>query len=103
MPAELLSRVVYPAVVVCTHCGAGEGHEEVVWTGDDVEDYGGQKCGWELWFCCHACRDTDQPCETFYPLRLKSDAASVKRNLKLIQLRTQTQSKFDTPAHTVFS
>ncbi len=29
--------------------------------------------------------------------------ASVKRNLKLIQLRTQTQNKFDTPAHKVFS
>jgi patatin-like phospholipase/acyl hydrolase len=29
--------------------------------------------------------------------------ALVKRNLKLIQLRTQTQYKFDTPAHTVFS
>ncbi len=29
--------------------------------------------------------------------------AIVKRNLKLIQLRTQTQYKFDTPAHTVFS
>lgn len=28
---------------------------------------------------------------------------SVKRNLKLIQLRTQTQFRFDTPAHTVIS
>lgn len=71
MPAELLSRVAYTATVVCTHCGASEGHEEVVWTGDDGEDYGGKKTGWELWFCCHACRDADQPCETFYPLRLK--------------------------------
>ncbi|MFL9966520.1 hypothetical protein PQR02_37230, partial [Paraburkholderia sediminicola] len=28
---------------------------------------------------------------------------AVKRNLKLIQLGTQTQFKFDTPAHTVIS
>lgn len=34
---------------------------------------------------------------------LKDLCARVKRNLKLIQLRTQTQSKFDTPAHTVIS
>jgi hypothetical protein len=71
MPAELLSQVAYPATVVCMNCDASEGHEEVVWTG---EDYGGKKTGWEVWFCCHACRDANLPCETFYPLRLKSAA-----------------------------
>ena len=22
---------------------------------------------WELWMCCHPCRDKGQPCETFFP------------------------------------
>ena len=21
---------------------------------------------WEIWFCCHICRDQNKPCETFY-------------------------------------
>jgi hypothetical protein len=67
MSDELLSLVAYPAAVVCTHRGAVEGHEEVVWTCDDGEDYGGKKAGWEIWLCCHACRDANQPCETFTP------------------------------------
>jgi hypothetical protein len=33
----------------------------------------------------------------------RAASRGVKRNLKLIQLRTQMQFKFDTPAHTVFS
>jgi hypothetical protein len=70
MSGELLSRVVYPAAIVCMHCGVDEGHDEVVWTGDDAEDCGGKKSGWEVWFCCHPCRDANRPCETFYPLRL---------------------------------
>jgi hypothetical protein len=38
MPAELLSRIVYPGAVVCMHCGESDGQEEVVWTGDDDDD-----------------------------------------------------------------
>lgn len=76
MSAELLSRVTYPATVACTHCSGSEGYDEVVWTGDDAEDYGGKKSGWEVWFCCHARHDTNEPCETFYPMRLKSNPAN---------------------------
>lgn len=40
---------------------------------------------------------------TLYAHLYDSRVVAVKRNLKLIQLRTQTQFEFDTPAHTVIS
>jgi hypothetical protein len=46
---------------VCQHCGGTDGHHEYVRTGD-LESDG----GWEIWFCCHRCRDACEPCETFH-------------------------------------
>jgi hypothetical protein len=46
----------------CQFCFGTDGHSEPVETGDlESED------GWEVWFCCHPCRDAGQPCETFHP------------------------------------
>lgn len=54
----------------CMYCGGSVGHAEEVWTGN----HEGNCSGWELWFCCHACRDRGEPCETFFPIRLKDRA-----------------------------
>jgi hypothetical protein len=69
MTPEMVKRIDdgrYPHDTYCMHCEGNIGHEEVVWTGADNED----KSGWEVWFCCHACRDKNEPCETFWPIRL---------------------------------
>lgn len=73
MTADLYARIDpdrYPSMenLACQHCSAQKGHYEVVWTGmmEAHDDYS----GWEAWFCCHACRDRREPCETFYPIRL---------------------------------
>ena len=48
----------------CSYCDVVftpfNSHWEYVRT-DDPELY---DC--EYWYCCHACRDADQPCETFF-------------------------------------
>ena len=49
--------------VRCMDCGSDEGHSEVLHTGDEES-----LDGFEVWFCCHACRDAGQPCETFHRL-----------------------------------
>jgi hypothetical protein len=47
----------------CMYCGGDEGRIELLDTGDaDSLD------GFEVWFCCHACRDAGEPCETFHRL-----------------------------------
>lgn len=25
-------------------------------------------CDLEVWYCCHICRDNNEPCETFFPM-----------------------------------
>lgn len=57
----------YPSELVCQFCGGTKGHSEEVWTGDDGSP---DSSGYELWFCCHDCRDAGQPCETFFPISL---------------------------------
>lgn len=47
----------------CCECLGEDGHDEVLWTGDDQS-----VDGFEIWFCCHACRDAGKPCETFIRL-----------------------------------
>lgn len=47
----------------CQYCGGKNGHDELVMTGDE-QSLG----GWEVWFCCHDCRDKGEPCETFHLL-----------------------------------
>lgn len=66
MPSSNKFEVVYPdrERVRCQFCDSQVGHEEEVWTGDMTEG----KSGWELWFCCHTCRDAGEPCETFFAL-----------------------------------
>jgi len=59
----------YPKNLFCIHCDGTDGHDEEVWTGDRGDD---DKSGFEVWFCCHACRDAGLPCETFFPIRLKA-------------------------------
>ena len=41
------------------HPNTGTGHWEYV-------DIGGKQ--WEIWYCCHLCRDKNEPCETFFPI-----------------------------------
>lgn len=48
----------------CMYCGSDEGHAELLHTGDNES-----LDGFEVWFCCHACRDAGQPCETFHRLQ----------------------------------
>lgn len=55
----------------CQFCGGTEGHGEQVHTGD-IESEG----GWEDWFCCHACRDAGEPCETFHRIPKSDDIAT---------------------------
>jgi len=53
----------------CTHCDtpfkgtnhpeSGTGHWEEVNVGGDT---------WEVWYCCHICRDNNEPCESFFPI-----------------------------------
>ena len=59
----------YPMHLSCMHCDGAAGHDEEVWTGHKGED---ELSGFEIWLCCHACRDAGRPCETFFPIRLKS-------------------------------
>ncbi|WP_318493506.1 hypothetical protein [Photobacterium leiognathi] len=47
----------------CQYCGGGRGHDELVHTGDN-ESLG----GYEVWFCCHDCRDSGRSSETFIKL-----------------------------------
>ena len=58
----------YPRSCSCGHCGGVNGDSEELWTGFDGEP---DASGFEIWFCCHDCRDACLPCETFYPIRLK--------------------------------
>ena len=51
----------------CMFCGGNEGRTEVLYTGD-AESLD----GFEVWFCCYACRDAGQPCETFHRLQAAS-------------------------------
>jgi hypothetical protein len=64
----------YPDILECMYCRGTDGHSEELWTGDKGED---DKSGFEVWFCCHACRDAKQPCETFFPVRLKPGSLAV--------------------------
>ena len=66
---ELIDPARYPSRLACMHCDGTDGHDEEVWTGDAGYD---DKSGFEVWFCCHACRDAGQPCETFFPIRLNA-------------------------------
>ncbi|CAE6823287.1 hypothetical protein R70006_06310 [Paraburkholderia domus] len=82
MSQELAAKIDherYPSqsTLVCEHCGGREGHYEEVWTGmaSPDDDYS----GWEVWFCCHACRDQNLPCETFFPIRLAPGSKSWER------------------------
>lgn len=74
MPTKIIAaidRSRYPSSPKCVHCEGDVGHTEEVWTGNtDGENYS----GWEVWFCCHKCRDKDEPCESFYPIRLKLES-----------------------------
>jgi hypothetical protein len=67
-PAPVCHAPAASAKLICQYCSGTEGHSEMVRTGD-LES----KDGWEYWFCCHACRDAGQPCETFH--RIPKDAA----------------------------
>lgn len=54
--------------VACQYCMGSDtnGEWETVWTGaEEALD------GWEDWFCCHTCRDANEPCETFHPIGRK--------------------------------
>lgn len=57
---EQAYRAVQPR---CMYCRGETGHSELVYTGD-FESLD----GFEHWFCCHSCRDTNLPCETFFNL-----------------------------------
>lgn len=54
----------YPEVE-CQFCGGNNGHEEELVCEVD-EDF---PLGLALWFCCHDCRDLEEPCETFIPFK----------------------------------
>ena len=41
---------------------AKTGHFEVVST------ILNRDCDSEVWYCCHICRDNNEPCETFFPV-----------------------------------
>lgn len=57
---------VFLSVPQCMYCGSKVGHFEVLETHDDESLH-----GYELWMCCHACRDKEEPCETFFRLPKK--------------------------------
>ena len=70
-PSDEVVRAALALVPTCMDCGGDEGHSELLDTGDDDS-----LDGFEVWFCCHACRDSGKPCETFH--RLKTPNAGVK-------------------------
>ena len=67
MLSEKTCNEIDAAVVVidpyCEYCESVVGHTEVVHTDDQDSLH-----GWEVWFCCHSCRDKSEPCETFFKL-----------------------------------
>ncbi len=65
--------------VRCMCCGSDEGQSEVLHTGDRES-----LDGFEVWFCCHACRDAGQPCETFHRLEEPHKPADVRATLEAI-------------------
>lgn len=74
MSAETVAAIDparYPKRLSCSFCESTDGHDEEVWTGNQGE---ADLSGFEIWFCCHACRDAGLPCETFFPIRLKPGA-----------------------------
>ena len=62
-----IDQALYPKAS-CAECDSTDGHQEEVWTGNTQGD---NYSGYELWFCCHECRDKGLPCETFRPIRVK--------------------------------
>lgn len=67
MPRFMPERVYKSALpdMHCGYCNGTKGHEELIHTGDE-----NSLDGWEWWFCCHACRDKGEPCETFFQITL---------------------------------
>lgn len=59
----------------CQFCNSKDGHDALVETGDH-DSFG----GFEVWFCCHACRDHGVPCETFFALDTHPDYKSDKES-----------------------
>lgn len=57
----------------CQFCNSKDGHDELIKTGDNDSF-----CGYEVWFCCHTCRDKGEPCETFFALDTHPDYKSDK-------------------------
>tara|TARA_B100000749_G_C18447852_1_gene475023 strand:- start:4062 stop:4319 length:258 start_codon:yes stop_codon:yes gene_type:complete len=47
----------------CQYCDSKKGHHDILYTGDEESLY-----GYEIWFCCHPCRDKHKPCESFFKL-----------------------------------
>lgn len=60
-PSDALLMVQGAIEPNCMFCGSREGHSELLFTGDfeSME-------GFEVWFCCHPCRDAGEACETFH-------------------------------------
>lgn len=65
--SEELDYSSIPERLTCQFCGGHNGHDEHVCTNDRE----GDNSGWDVWFCCHDCRDKGEPCETFFPIKLK--------------------------------
>lgn len=63
VPSDEVWAAYQNANLRCMHCGGTLGHGELLHT-QDSESMG----GFEAWFCCWACRDQGEPCETFHKL-----------------------------------
>lgn len=62
-PTDEVLQAAMAVVPACMYCGSEDGHAELLHTGDDES-----VDGFEVWFCCHLCRDAAKPCETFHRL-----------------------------------
>lgn len=61
LPSEALLDAQADINPSCMYCGSSTGQSELVYTGDFESSE-----GYEVWFCCHGCRNHGRPCETFF-------------------------------------
>lgn len=68
-PSEALLRAQSDVEPHCMYCRSSEGYAELLYTGDQESME-----GFEVWFCCHRCRDAGQACETFYRIPTEKES-----------------------------
>lgn len=86
-PSDALFAIQSAIEPNCMFCGSHDGHSELVYTGDTESME-----GYEVWFCCHPCRDADEACETFH--RIVPPNAGHERTDKSYAFAARSMNQF---------